>query len=342
MTWIPHELRSAPRLWEAIHQAEQLPGLAAGLPELLAEDCAVAGQAMLLARWALDRRVGHLHAHFASLPGRTTRLAARLAGLGYSVTAHAKDLFHADVDSRRLNAVLADADHVVTVSDHNVAWIRSRHPGARVHRVYNGLDLDAFAYHDPTQRPPVICAVGRLVEKKGFADLIDAVAILRDRGVQARLELAGAGPLLERLEAQVQYTGLSGAVTLRGALPQHEVVRLLQAAAVFAAPCVVAADGDRDGLPTVLLEAMALGTPCVSTPVTGIPEVVRNGETGLLVPERDPFALADALQRLLLDPPLRRTLSRSARGLIESRFDVRAQATALRALQPATRVELVP
>ena len=227
VSWIPHELRSSRRLWEAVNQAQHLPGLTATLPELLAEDFDVAGQAVLLARWAAQRRVTHLHAHFASLPGRTTRLAARLAGIPYSVTAHAKDLFHADVDRRRLHAVLVDAQHVVTVSDHNVAWIGREHPAAleRVRRVYNGLDLGDLQYRDPTDRPPVVSAVGR---------------------------------------------------------------------------------------------------PCVSTPVTGIPEVVRDGETGLLVPERDPFALADALQRLLQDPPLRHRLSAGGRALVEAEFDVLA------------------
>lgn len=342
VTWIPHDLRSARRLWAAVGEAHDLPGLGVTLPELWSEDFEVAGQAVLLARWATEQQVDHLHAHFASLPGRTTRLAARLAGIPYSLTAHAKDLFHQDVDPLRLAAVLRDAAHVVTVSDHNVAWIAEHHPDTRgrVHRIYNGMDLAELDYHDPTDRPTVVCSVGRLVEKKGFADLVDAVALVRDRGVDLRLELAGSGPLLGRLQTQIRQTGLADAVVLHGPMPQREVMQLVRRSAVFAAPCVVAADGDRDGLPTVLLEAMALGTPCVSTPVTGIPEVVRHDETGLLVPERDPFALADAIQRLAQEPALRRRLAQQARTLIQTDFDVLAQARALRALQRGSALKV--
>ncbi|MDQ3469855.1 MAG: colanic acid biosynthesis glycosyltransferase WcaL, partial [Actinomycetota bacterium] len=139
VSWIAHDQRSASRLWEALRQLPDLPGAHAALPELFAEDHDVAVQAVTLAGWARAERITHLHAHFASLPGRTTRLAARLAGVPYSVTAHAKDLFHDDVDRARLGTVLADAHHVITVSDHNVQWIGDRFPaaGEHVHRVYN-------------------------------------------------------------------------------------------------------------------------------------------------------------------------------------------------------------
>jgi len=336
VSWIAHDQRSASRLWQSLCGLDELPGAATGLPPLLREEHDVAGQAVALARWAVEQGITHLHAHFASLPGRTTRLAAQLAALTYSVTAHAKDLFHEDVDALRLGAVLADAHHVVTVSDHNVAWIGERFPAAadRVHRVYNGVDLDELPWSSPAVRPRRIVAVGRLVEKKGFADLIDAVALLHQRGAPAQLSLAGSGPCAAALASQVDALGLGDHVDLLGDVPQHDVLRLLEGGAAFAAPCVVADDGDRDGLPTVIVEAMALGTPCVSTPVTGIGEIVRDGATGLLVPERDPFALADALERLLADGELREQLSCAARVLVESSFDVRGQAEALRRLDP--------
>jgi colanic acid/amylovoran biosynthesis glycosyltransferase len=338
VSWIDPDARSAARLWDALEKVPDQAALRATLPALLAEDVGVAAQAARLARWVHEQRVDHLHAHFASLPGRTARLAARLAGVTYSVTAHAKDIFHSDVDQTRLAAVLHDADHVVTVSDFNLRYLRERHPlaASRIHRVYNGLDLSELRYAEPVLRPRNIAAVGRLVPKKGFDDLLEAVALLRADGVLLHLDVAGTGPCEDALRAQARACGIEDTVRFHGPMPQHEVVRLLRGSAAFAAPCVVAGDGDRDGLPTVLLEAMAVGTPCVSTPVTGIPEVVRDG-TGLLVPEHDPAALAKALRRLLDDATLRQRLARGARTLLERSFDVTSQAASLRSLVPIAR-----
>ncbi|MEJ5888224.1 glycosyltransferase family 4 protein, partial [Pseudokineococcus marinus] len=329
VTYVPDDVRGGlVRVWEglaALRTAGVVPSRAA-LDALLDEEPAVAAQAVGVARWAAESGVTHLHAHFASLPGRTTRLAALLTGLPWTVTAHAKDVFHDDVDPRRLAAVMADADGVVAVSDMTTAWLAQRHPAARLHRVHNGLDLAELVRSSPARRPAVVAAVGRLVPKKGFDVLLDAVALLRGRGVDVRLRLAGAGDGAADLARQVERLGLRSVVELLGPLPQHDVVALLRGAAVFAAPCVVADDGDRDGLPTVVLESLATGTPVVSTPVTGIPEAVVDGVTGLLVPERDATALADALQRLLADGEERERLSRAGRGHVEQRFDVRGQA----------------
>jgi glycosyltransferase involved in cell wall biosynthesis len=326
-------------LWATLRDSRaHLPGLGGHLDELLDVDVVDAAQAVTLAVDLRRREITHVHAHFGSVATTVARLAARLAGVPYSFTAHAKDIFHAEVDHDDLRRKLADACAVVTVSDFNLAHLRSVYGDAAgtVVRLYNGLDLARFPYADPTGRPAVIAAVGRLVEKKGFGDLIDAVALLVRAGRPVRLDLVGTGPCEADLLAQVQRLGLERHVRLLGALPQGRVRTVVQGAAVFAAPCVVAADGNRDGLPTVLLEAMALGTPCVATPVTGIPEVVYDGATGLLVPERDPSALAAALTRLLDDGTLRAQYARKARALIERDFNVHGQAAALRALFAGT------
>ncbi|GAB3452643.1 glycosyltransferase [Kineococcus endophyticus] len=334
VTWIEETAgRSSGALWAALRRAEHLPGFAATLPELLAEEVAVAAQAVGVALWARENAVTHLHAHFATLPGRTTRLAAALLGTGYTLTAHAKDIYVPPADPALLDRVLTDAAAVVTVSDYNLRHLQRHHPAANVVRVHNGLDLDALEHHAPLRRDRVVAAVGRLVEKKGFEDLLDAVRILRAAGDPVRLVLAGSGRLETSLRERARDLG--DAVEFAGALPQHEVAALLRRAAVFAAPCVVAPDGDRDGLPTVLLEAMALGTPVVSTPVTGIPEAVLDGITGTLVPEADPVALAAALRRLLDDPELGRRYARAARTRVEQFFDVRTQAARLRDLSTA-------
>jgi len=266
------------------------------------------------------------------------RLAGLLTGVPYTFTAHAKDIFHDSVEPEDLSTKLADAAAVVTVSDFNLVHLRASFGAAaeRVVRVYNGLDLDAFPYEPPVQRSPLIVAVGRLIEKKGFVDLVRACGLLDTRGVGFSCQIVGTGPEEATLRAEIEALGLSSRVELLGARPQGQVKRLVRASAAFAAPCVVGADGNRDGLPTVLLEAMALGTPCVATDVTGIPEVLLDGRTGLSAAQHDPAGLADALQRLLADPELRVQLAKQARRMIEDHFDIARQAAQVRALFSGT------
>src|SRR5262249_8072450 len=162
------------------------------------------------------------------------------------------------------------------------------------------------------------------------------------RGRPFTCQILGSGELEGDLRAQVEQRGLAGKVELLGPRPQSEVIRTIQVAAVLAAPCVVGADGNRDGLPTVLLEAMALGTPCVSTGVTGIREVLREGDTGLMVPEHAPPTLAAAVERLLTDSALRVRLASRARGPIEEAFDIHRNAAEVRALFPFSSVVRCP
>ena len=333
VTYLRHSGLRAGDVWAALAAARsELPRLETCLDELLAAPVVDAVQALELARAVQHRGITHLHAHFASVATTVARLASLLTGVPFSFTAHAKDIFHEEVDPADVARKLSDASAVVTVSDFNLAFLRETYGAAAagVQRVYNGLDLQRFSYRDPAERPPVVAAVGRLVEKKGFPDLLRAVALLVARGRALRVDLVGTGPLEAALHEQVRQLGLDSVVTMHGALPQERVREVVSQAAVFAAPCVVGSDGNRDGLPTVLLEAMALGTPCVATPVTGIPEVVHDDVTGLLVPERDPERLADALERLLDDPALRARLAERARALVEQDFDADLAAASLR------------
>lgn len=226
----------------------------------------------------------------------------------------------------------ADAAAVVTVSDYNRMHLEATYGDAAsgVTRIYNGLDLKRFELMPATRAGDAILAVGRVVEKKGFDVLIDACAILRERGVRFRCRIVGDGIDGASLRDRIARLDLGALVQLEGPRPHADLFGLFREAAVFVAPCVVAADGDRDGLPTVLLEAMALGTPCVSTAVTGIPELVHDGETGLCVPPRDPAALADALERMLADPDLGARLATRARARVEQAFDIRRNAARLR------------
>lgn len=285
-------------------------------------------QAAWLARLARARQLCLLHAHFATTATTVARLAARFAGLPYTFTAHAKDIFHESADGDDLQRKLGDAARVITVSDFNRDYLHQHFGNAarKVGRLYNGIDLDRFTFASPRLRSPNIVAVGRLIPKKGFSVLIDACAILARQDIEFACDILGHGELEGALRQQIQQLGLTERVRLLGPRPQSEVIAHMRQAAVFAAPCTVGADGDADGLPTVLLEAMALGTPCVSTDVTGIPEVIGDGTTGLAVGQQDAPGLAVALKRLLHDSELRAALAGRARELIEREFDIHRNA----------------
>jgi colanic acid/amylovoran biosynthesis glycosyltransferase len=332
VTYLPNQVK-AQELWDLLRQGlGVLPSLSVHVPDVLALPVSDAAAAVQLAMAVRRLGITHLHAHFGSIATDVARVAAGLAGVGYSFTAHAKDIFHCNVGLEDLHRKIADASVVVTVSDYNLRHLqRTFGPGAdKVVRIYNGLDLRRFEYSAPADRPPVVVGVGRLVPKKGFTHLVDAVAMLVHEGRDVRLDLVGTGEEEQSLRAQVDALGVHRHVRLLGALSQPRVRSAVRQAAALAAPCVVATDGNRDGLPTVLLEGMALGTPCVATPVTGIPEAVRPEHTGLLTPPGDPAALAKALARLLDDADLRVRLATNARVLVESEFDVRQTSERLR------------
>ena len=277
--------------------------------------------------------ITHVHAHFASSATSVARDLHLMMGMSYSFTAHAKDIFMDSVSAKSLIRKLSWASFVVTVSDFNVRHLRALAPDANIVRIYNGLDLDVFR---PTtsrpQDPPLILAVGRLVEKKGFDVLVRACAVLRDNGTRFRCEIVGSGSEEPKLRCLVADLALEDCVSLPGPMPREELLDLYPQASVFAAPCVVGTDGNRDGLPTVLIEAMALGVLVISTPVTGIPELVRDGETGVIVPEHDPRALAGALQDALGHPGRAREMAIAGRALVEREFDLRTNVGGLRTL----------
>lgn len=291
-------------------------------------------QALQLAVHVHDRGIVLLHAHFATVATTVARLAAMVAGIPYSLTAHAKDIYFDYEETQDLPRKMADAAQVITVSDFNAAHLARTYGlnDSRLSRLYNGLDLDRFAWEPPRDDAGDILAVGRLVEKKGFHILIEAMLILKQRGVTARCDIIGAGEDETRLRNQIGACGLADTVRLIGPMPQRDIIEHMRRTAVFACPCVVSRDGNRDGLPTVLIEAMALGLPVISTDVVGIPELVRDDQTGLCVEGGDPMALADGMARLLENAALRRRLSQGARALIEAEFEINRNAARQRAI----------
>lgn len=331
--YLSSETGRASELWAFLRDAcHEFPQLRTELQEAVEYEALDVYQAVLVAREVRQRGIHHIHAHFASVATTVARLAARFAGVPYSFTAHAKDIFHESVRADDLRRKLRDAAAVITVSEYNKEYLHQAFGGdsARVQRVYNGLDLERFRYDAPSVRPARIVSVGRLVEKKGFADLIDACAVLASRGGAFTCEIIGTGELEESLKEHARRLGLQARIEFLGARPQEEVIDRVKSAAVFVGPYVVADDGNREGLPTTILEAMALGTPCVSTDVSGLPEVLQDGSTGLMVPQHDPGALAEAIERLLADASLRLRLATRARGLIETQFEIRRNVACLR------------
>ncbi len=321
--------------WAELQEASKvIPNFWAAIAIAEGERASSVYQAAWLAREVRLKGITHLHAHFGSVATSVARLASHFAGVPYTFTAHAKDIFHHSVEPEDMQRKLRDAATVVTVSDYNCRYLQQTYGAAAhgVQRIYNGLDLRQLQYQPPQNRPPHILFVGRLVEKKGVPDLIDACAILQRQEIDFTCQIVGTGSLETELRQQVQQLNLETVVHMVGPRPQNEVFQLMQQAAVFAAPYVIGADGNRDGLPTVLLEAMALGTPCVATDVTGIPELVQHEDTGLLIPQHHPEKLAIALSRLLTNNSLRLKVATQARQLIETEFDIHRNAAALRTL----------
>ncbi|MCE9518169.1 MAG: glycosyltransferase family 4 protein [Verrucomicrobia bacterium] len=258
----------------------------------------------------LNARVWHAHTHFAGIGARTCWWLRKFYGLSFSFTAHANDVF-CQVESQKpgLPELFRDASLVVTVSDYTAKRLRLQYAEAapRIRRVYNGLDfapfVEARSKADRSRAAGGILSVGRLIEKKGYDDLISACALLRDRGIKFNCRIVGEGPLETELKSQITKLNLQDAVQLTGPLPMNEIIRLLtEETQVFVLACKTEHDGGKDNLPTVLMEAMAASLPCVSTRLAGVPEMVIDGVTGLLCNERHPEQLAGEIGALLQDP----------------------------------------
>jgi len=275
--------------------------------------------------WVLRRRRGiHLHAHFVDRAATVALVAARFLDTTYSVTAHAQEIY---VKPHMLRERLLGAAFVATCTEYNrvhLSGVVGAKEAGKIVRLYHGLplaDLGNGAAPAPSD-PPLILSVAQLAERKGLQYLVRACRQLRDAGVAFRCEIVGDGPARPELAALVDELGLGESVILTGPLPYPEVVARYVRASAFALPCIIAPNGDRDGIPNVILEAMAAGVPVVTTPVSGIPEVIHDGVTGLLVPEADVDSLAAAITRLLGDADLRLRLGHEARQFVEREFDM--------------------
>jgi glycosyltransferase involved in cell wall biosynthesis len=303
---------------------------------------AVTPKALAGARWVNRLRIDHVHAHFATQTADCAAIAAGVAGVPFSFTAHAYDIYSTTprVRNETLGWKLRRAARVFTVSDFGARLLRAKLPASdaeRVTTVHVGIPVDLFRPEpQPDGGPLALLCVARFQEKKGIDTLVDACALLQGRGLAFRLRIYGDGPLFEDVRAQVRRLGLDELVLLPGPAPQEEIARQMRAAHLFVMPCRRDRTGDMDGIPTVFMEAMASGRPVVSCAVSGIPELVRHGETGMLVPSDDPGALADAIVALADDPATRTRMAQAGRALVERQHDQRVNARRVVALLAAT------
>jgi glycosyltransferase involved in cell wall biosynthesis len=301
------------------------------------------GQALVLAG-ELPADIGHLHAHFVHTPASVTQYAALLTGLPWTCSAHAKDIWTSEPED--LAQKLASARWTVTCTKSGHARLSElAQAPERVHFAHHGLDLGRFgeaprqrAPRDGRNEPVELLSVCRAVEKKGLDVLLEALALLPGE-LAWRFTHVGGGELLEELAVRAQGLGLAQRIAWRGALAQGDVLELYRASDLFVLPCRIAGDGDRDGLPNVLVEAQSQGLCCVSTRVSGVPELIEHEVNGILVPPEDPQALAAALARAITAPELRQRLGAAGEKRVREHFDYRASVAQLVSLFASVGVE---
>lgn len=291
-------------------------------------------------RLASTPTVRHLHAHYAHGATSVARFATTMRGGSFSFTGHAKDLY-ADSANRggALRRKLDSARFVVTCTATNQQMLQALAPQARVHCFYHGLNSDFSVLLKDRQPPPRevdrfhVLAVGRLVRKKGFDLLIEAAASMRQDGIPIEVTIVGQdGDHGQEIRQLIEQWGLSSVVSLAGPRSQTALFDAYHRASVFCLPCRVLDDGDRDGIPNVIVEAMACGTPVVTTAVSGIPELVQDEHNGLLAQPDSASSLAATLTRAYRDPVLRHRLGHAAREVVLERFEGERQAARLATL----------
>jgi glycosyltransferase involved in cell wall biosynthesis len=264
-----------------------------------------------------------LHAHFADRAATIALVVGRLLAVPYSLSIHAgADIY---VNPVLLPEKIRAARHVATCTRYNKAHLLDvvgQDAAGKITYVPHGLELAKYRPEAHSNGRPVILSVGQLAERKGIEQLLDGCRALRERGYAFDVHIVGEGPRRPNIEGAIDRLGLGDAVTLHGALPHEAVIEQYRRATLFALPCIRTQDGDIDGIPNVLAEAMAMELPVVSTRLSAIPELVEDGVTGLLVPPGDTGALAGALAQLLDRPRLGAELGRNGRRAVLGAFDI--------------------
>lgn len=282
-------------------------------------------QGCFLANKAAPAQIAHVHAHFAHTPTSVAMYASQLMDIPFSFTAHAKDIYTQSPE--RIKEKLTLARFVFTCTNYNKQFLDALSlENKKVHCVYHGIDLSLFSTKDRTttaSAPYHIMTVARFVEKKGLPEVLHAIALLRQRGLQVRYTLIGDGAQRKKIHALITQLGLADITELPGTIPHEKVLEYYRSADLFLLGCREAEDGDRDGIPNVIAEAMAMGVVVTATTVSGIPELIENGVTGCLAPPSDANALADAAQKALTDSDLRKNIIPAAKAKVHRVFNNR-------------------
>ena len=280
-------------------------------------------------------KASHVHAHFANHPAAAAYIVHRLTDIPYSFTAHGADL---QTDQHMLAQKVAEASFVVTISNYNKEFIIENCGTRFVEKVlviHCGVDTQFYQpappnnLDGPPDRPFAILCIGTMYEVKGHTYLIEACRLLQERGLDFLCHLVGNGPYLESLVDQVAKAGLAERVRFHGQLPRQEIAKLFRRVHVLSVPSIPTQSGRREGIPVVLMEAMSSGVPVVASGISGIPELVEDGHSGLLVPPRDSAVIANALERLYHDVRLRKRLGQAGREKVLSEFDLNKNANTL-------------
>jgi len=281
-----------------------------------------------IARRMQKAEIDHIHAHFASHPAAAAWIIHQFSGIPYSFVAHGSDLHR---DQHMLTEKVHDAEFVVAISQYNrriildTAGDQYSHKVKVIHCGVNPNDFrsDRFPQSADYQSVPLkVFCIGTLHEVKGQIYLIEAVQMAKSRGIAMTLHLVGNGPDQQMLEQQVVAAGLTDSVIFEGRRDRHEVIALLQTADILVTPSVPTADGRREGIPVVLMEAMASGVPVISTRLSGIPELVEHEVSGLLTEPRDVHGIANALELLCSDAALRKQFGETGRKVVQERFNL--------------------
>jgi len=323
----PADLTDPPAITDvalACRMASEAIAMERGAARELAAALRWTGWAARVAAAVRRRGIRHLHAHFASLPAALALMVATAAPVSVSFSAHARDVY---CGGRSLARKLARARLCIACSDVAARHIRRcarRADRNKVVRIYHGTDLELFAYRPPPEPSdcPHLLAVGRLVPKKGFTTLLRACAMLKEER-RFRCTIVGSGPRARRLKAFARWLGLRRMVSFPGWVPYRSMPALYAGADVVVVPSRRTLGCDRDGLPNVVVEAMACGVPVVGSDFAGIPEAIEHERTGLLCPPGEPEDLAASIERMLSDLELRRSVAENARRLAEEQFDFR-------------------
>jgi glycosyltransferase involved in cell wall biosynthesis len=282
-------------------------------------------EAVYLAKEIENKNINHLHSHFANNSTTIAMMVSKLIGISFSFTAHAHDIF---ADQILLQKKIISAKFIITISNFNKKFLINILPqnniSSKIHIVRCGIDTYKFSRSKVpnVNKKPIILSIGRLVEKKGYPYLIKACKILVDKSIDFRCIIIGDGPQKAYLNNLIGENGLANFVTLAGIIFQEDIINYLNKSEIFVLPCIQAADNDMDGIPVVLMEAMAMQIPVISTQISGIPELIKNMETGLLVPPKNEMALAKGMKLLKDDIELRKKLGAAGKKWVFEKYEI--------------------